>query len=425
MNSAYAMVLAFTVLLILGTPIAFAMSLAAVIAIGLFDPAPLVLLPQLFFTSTNNFSLLAIPLFIFAGALMAKGGITDLLVGFSRAMLGHFKGGLAQANILSNTCMAAVSGSATADVAAVGSIMIPAMSRSGYPPTFAVSVTSCAAMLATIIPPSVVAIIYATITGVSVGQLFLAGAIPGVVSALGMMILARFYASRFNMPSDPKASWTERLRSFSQAVPALMMPVIIVGGILGGIFTATEAGAVACAYALAYTLYKGKAQPGALYETVLEAAVTTGAALIVVGGCALFSWELVRSGATEAITSSIMTFSDDPRIVAALIIGFLLLLGTVMEPVPALILSGPLIVTAVSTFGLDPLSFGVACLMVLILGAVTPPVGILAMVACRIARIPYASTFRPIMPFILLWLGLIILIMYVPIISNFLPSLTG
>jgi len=423
MNSAYAMVLAFTVLLVLGTPIAFAMSLAAVFAIVLFDPAPLVLLPQLFFTSTNNFSLLAIPLFIAAGALMAQGGITDLLVMFSRAMLGHLKGGLAQANILSNTCMAAVSGSATADVAAVGSIMIPAMSKSGYPATFAVSVTSCAAMLATIIPPSVVAIIYATITGVSVGKLFLAGALPGVLSAIGMMALTRVYAVRFNMASDPKAGWGERARLFRQAIPALIMPLIIVGGILGGIFTATEAGAVACAYALAYTVYKKKASLGDLYRTILDAAVITGAALIVVGGCALFSWELVRSGATEAVTGAIMSFSDDPKVGAALIIGFLLLLGTVMEPVPALILSGPLIVTAVTAFGLDPLSFGVACLMALILGAVTPPVGILAMVACRIARIPYSSTFGPIIPFIFLWLGLIVLILYVPIISNFLPGL--
>ena len=230
------------------------------------------------------------------------------------------------------------------------------------------------------------------------------------------------YAIKYKMGSDPKASWTERLRLFWLSVPALIMPVIIVGGILGGIFTATEAGAVACAYALIYTIYKGKGQLSVLYSSLLDSAIITGAALIVVGGCALFSWELVRSGATEAATDAIMSFSDNPLVGAAMIIGFLLLLGTVMEPVPALILAGPLIVTAVGSYGLDPLSFGVACLMVLILGAVTPPVGILAMVACRIARIPYSSTFISIMPFILLWLALIVLILYVPIISNFLPS---
>lgn len=423
MENVYIMLSAFAVMLVLGVPIAFSMALAAALVVALFEQVPLLLLPQLFFTATDNFSLLAIPLFIGAGALMAQGKITDQLVDFSMSMLGHFRGGLAHANVLANTCMAAVSGSATADVAAVGSIMIPAMSKGGYKDTFAVCVTSSAAMLATIIPPSVVAIVYATVAGVSVGDLFIAGAVPGLLAAVGIMALISVYAHRLGMPIQPRRSWAMRGASALSATPALLMPVIIVGGILSGLFTATESGAVACVYAFLYTIFKRRANVKELYEVILGASTITGAVMIVVGGTALFSWELVRSGAIDSLMTGILALSTNSYVGALAIVSLLLALGTVMEPVPAVILAGPLINGAISSFHLDPLSFGVTCLMVLILGAITPPVGILAMVACRIANISYASTFKPIVPFIILWIFIMMVVLFVPSLSNFLPSL--
>ena len=421
--TAAVMLVVFIVLMTLGSPVGFSMGLAAVVAITAFEDVPLVLLPQLFYTSIDNFSLLAIPLFVFAGALMGLSGITNQLVTLARSLVGHLRGGLAQANVLTNTFMAAISGSAAADVAAVGSIMIPAMVRGGYDKPFAVAVTSSAAMLAPIIPPSIIAVIYSSVTGVSVGKLFLAGVIPGILCALAIMVLTWYYALRAGTPRDVRSTWATRGRALLTAAPALVMPGIILGGILGGIFTATEAGAVACVYALGYCIYRRCASVHAFYEAVMESALTTGTALIVLAGAALFSWVLVRTGMSETMMQMILGVSSNPAVVMALVLGMLFLVGIPMEPVPALVLTGPLLITAAKTMNFDPLSFGIAVIMMLIVGSVTPPVGVLAMIACRIAKIPYASTFRVILPFTLVWLAVIALVAYVPAIANLLPSL--
>ncbi len=421
--TAAVMTLIFFVLMTLGMPIGFAMGLAAVVAIAAFESAPLVLIPQLFYTSMDNFSLLAIPLFVFAGALMGLGGITEQLVTLARALVGHLRGGLAQANVLTSTFMSAISGSAAADVAAVGSVMIPAMDRAGYDKPFAVAVTSSAAMLAPIIPPSIIAVIYSSVTGVSVGKLFIAGVIPGVLCALAIMALNWYYAIRSDTPRDKKATWGARGRALMVAIPALLMPVLVLGGIMGGIFTATEAGAMACVYALAYCLLRRLTNGRVYYEAVMESALTTGTALVVLAGAALFSWVLVRTGMSAAMMDLILGVSSNPGVVMALVLGMLFLVGIVMEPVPALVLTGPLLVTAANTMNFDPLSFGIAVIMMLIVGSVTPPVGVLAMIACRIAKIPYSSTFLVIIPFTLVWLVVIGLVAYVPFISNWLPSL--
>ncbi|MDI1251583.1 TRAP transporter large permease [Thermomonas sp.] len=421
--TATVMILVFLVLMTLGTPIGFSMGLAAVVAIAAFESAPLILLPQLFYTSIDNFSLLAIPLFVFAGALMGLSGITEQLVALARSLVGHLRGGLAQANVLTNTFMSAISGSAAADVAAVGSIMIPAMTRAGYDKPFAVAVTSSAAMLAPIIPPSIIAVIYSSVTGVSVGKLFIAGVIPGIICAMAIMLLTWYYALRAGTPRDTKATFAQRGRAIVVAGPALLMPVLVLGGILGGIFTATEAGALACVYALIYCLFRMRTGASAFYEAVMESAITTGTALVVLAGAALFSWVLVRTGSSAAMMNMIMGVSNNPHVVMALVLGMLFFVGIVMEPIPALVLTGPLLVTAANAMNFDPLSFGIAVIMMLIVGSVTPPVGVLAMIACRIAKIPYSSTFRVIIPFTLVWLAVIALIAYVPSIANFLPSL--
>ncbi len=421
--TATVMMVVFLLLMTLGMPIGFAMSLAAVAALVLFETVPLLLLPQLFYTSIDNFSLLAIPLFVFAGSLMSIGGITDQIVTLARSLIGHRRGGLAQANVVSNTFMAAVSGSATADVAAISSIMIPAMAKAGYPKNFAVAVTSSAAMLAPVLPPSIIAVIYASLMGLSVGKLFLAGVVPGIICALAIMALTWYWAWRNNSPLDVRATWAERWQAFLKAAPALGMPVLIVGGIIGGFFTATEAGAFACVYAAVYCLQRRRASLAVVYKAILESALVAGTALVVLAGAALFSWVLIRSGASNGLINAIMGVSDDKYVVMAIILGVLFLIGIFMEPVPALVLTAPLLTTASKALGFDPMSFGIAVIMMLIVGSVTPPVGVLAMIACRIAQIPYSSTFGAIIPFILVWLVIIAVIAYVPILSNFLPNL--
>lgn len=419
----WAMTGAFVVFLLIGVPVAFAMSVSAVLALLVFSNVPLVLLPQLLYTSIDNFTLLAIPLFVFAGELMNAGGLTERIVRLSRSLVGHFRGGLAMANVTTNTFMAAISGSAAADVAAVGSMMIPAMTRAGYQPRFSVAVTSCAAMLAPIIPPSIIAVIYASLTGVSIGKLFLAGVVPGLLAAIGMMILTRHLAGTYGSTPDKRSNASERLAALWHGVPALVMPGVIVGGILGGIVTATEAGAVAVAYALFYGAANRKLSLRDLYRMIVSASVVTSSTLVVLGGAALFSWVLVRNGVAVEAIRWLKGLSDDPNVILLLVLGFLFILGLALEPVPALILSVPILNPIVQTMGFDPLSFGVAAIMTLVLGSVTPPVGVLAMIACRIAGIRYSSTFGVLVPYTVLWASVSIITAFVPFLANWLPSL--
>ena len=233
------MLAVFALLMAMGVPIGFCLALSAILKILLDGQLPVLILAQQYYEALDNFSLLAVPLFVLAGELMGVSGITERLVRMSRALIGHVRGGLAQANILTNMFMGAISGSALADLTAIGSMMIPAMKREGYRPDFAVAVTSCASMVAPIIPPSIIAVIYGSVTGVSIGDLFLGGVVPGALAGLGMLALVWFLAPRVGAAPTPPADWGERGRAVSSAVPALVMPLIIIGGILSGVFTPT------------------------------------------------------------------------------------------------------------------------------------------------------------------------------------------
>src|SRR4051812_45115095 len=332
------MLVLFSVFMVLGMPIAYCMGLAAILTVLADGQLPVLLLAQQFYDSLDNFSLLAVPLFILAGELMSVAGITERLVGLSRALIGHLRGGLAQANILTNMFMGAISGSALADLAAIGSMMIPAMKREGYKPAFAVAVTACAAMMAPIIPPSIIAVIYGSVTGVSIGALFLGGVIPGVLAGLTMMILTWFLAPRAGARPSPKAaSGAEIVSATRLALPALIMPAIIIGGILSGAFTPTEAGAVAALYALLFGLFGRKHTLASLYQNFSAAAETTASALITLGGAALFSWVLSRAGAGQLALQLMLSITNNPQLAMLVLIAFFFLLGTFLEPVPALI----------------------------------------------------------------------------------------
>lgn len=413
----------FAFCILAGLPLAFAMGLSAIVAIVVVDGQNIFIIPQRMVASLDSFALLAVPLFILAGELMNSGGITEKIVRFSRAVMGHLRGGLAQANILSNMFLAALSGSSLADLSAIGSMIIPAMTREGYKKSYSVAVTSCAALMAPIIPPSIIAVIYGSMTGVSIGSMFLGGAIPGIMAGLGIMFLARALAGKGGAKALPRESWRERGVAGRAAIPALAVPVIIVGGIRSGIFTPTEAGAFAVFYALLYGIVTRRQSPGSVYGQLIAAGVTTASALITLAGASLFSYVLVSSGFAQATLDVLVSLTQNKHIALLLIFLLLVVLGMFVETVSALILVVPILMPIVGHYGYDPIQFGIFTLMSLVLGGLTPPVGILAMVACRIAGIEYSKTFGMLMPFILWWATATLLVGYVPFLSTWLPSL--
>jgi len=413
----------FCVFMVLGMPIGYCMGLAAILAILFYGALPPLILAQQFYEALDNFSLLAVPLFVLAGELMKVAGITERLVNVSRALIGHFRGGLAQANILTNMFMGAISGSALADLTAIGSMMIPAMKREGYKPAFAVAVTACAAMMAPIIPPSIIAVIYGSVTGVSIGALFLGGVIPGVMAGLSMLVLAWWLAPSAGARPSVRANWQERGRATGRAIPAMVMPVIIIGGILSGAFTPTEAGAIAALYALLFGLFGRKFSFMSLYGNFSAAAALTGSALITLAGAGLFSWVLSRAGVGQVALQLMLSITSNPSLAMLVLIVFFFLLGTFLEPVPALIIVVPIMSPMIAHLGYDPVHFGIVTIMLLVLGSVTPPIGVLAMVACKIAGISYNESFGMLLPFILAWLLVILLVAFVPELVLWLPRL--
>ena len=413
----------FCIFMVLGLPIGYCMGLAAILAILYDGQLPVLILAQQFYEALDNFSLLAVPLFVLAGELMSVAGITERLVNMSRALIGHFRGGLAQANIMTNMFMGAISGSALADLTAIGSIMIPAMKREGYKPAFAVAVTACASMMAPIIPPSVIAVIYGSVTGVSVGALFLGGVFPGILAGVSMLMLAWYMAPGAGAHPSPRVGWGERGTATLRAAPAMLMPVIIIGGILSGAFTPTEAGAIAALYALLFGLAGRRHGFASLYRNFAAAAAMTAGALVTLAGAGLFSWVLSRAGVGQTTLQLMLSITSDPKLAMLILIVFFFLLGTFLEPVPALIIVVPIMGPLIAHLGYDPVHFGIVTIMLLVLGSVTPPVGVLAMVACKIAGISYNQSFRMLLPFTAAWLAVILLVAFVPELVLWLPRI--
>lgn len=413
----------FCVFMVLGMPIGYCMGLAAILAILFDGTLPPLILAQQFYEALDNFSLLAVPLFVLAGQLMSVAGITERLVNMSRALIGHFRGGLAQANIVTNMFMAAISGSALADLTAIGSMMIPAMKREGYKPAFAVAVTACAAMMAPIIPPSIIAVIYGSVTGVSIGRLFLGGVVPGILAGLSMLVLVWWLAPGAGARPSARVNWQVRRQETVRAVPAIFMPFIIIGGILSGVFTPTEAGAIAALYALLFGLAGRKFSFASLYGNFSAAAALTASVLITLAGAGLFSWVLSRAGVGQVALQLMLSITSNPSLAMLVLIVFFFLLGTFLEPIPALIIMVPIMGPMIAHLGYDPVHFGIVTIMLLVLGSVTPPIGVLAMVACKIAGISYNESFGMLVPFIAVWLLVILLVAFVPDLVLFLPRL--
>ncbi len=401
---------AFFLLLAIHLPVAFALGLAALAAIASSGTLPVSTLVTQMFSALDSYTLLAIPFFIAAGEIMNASGITDRLVVLSRALVGHVRGGLAHVTIVCNMFFSGISGSATADASALGSIMIPAMSRSGFARDFAVAVSASASAMGPIIPPSILMVIYGSIANVSIAQLFLGGVIPGVTVGLGLMLVAYLVARRRGYEAEERADWATAFRALRGSVLAIVMPLIILGGIFSGAFTPTEAGVMAVVYASLVGLFVYKSLTLFQLSLILvRSAITTATALFVLAAAGSFAWLLAWEGFGDMALELLLTLTSDPSAVVFLILGLVLVLGLVVEGIPVLVIMTPVLLPVISSIGTDPVHFGIVLVMAIVIGSVTPPVGILTYLSCAIAGIPVSRVFWSLWPFCAIMIGVLAL----------------
>ena len=408
------------VLVLLNVPIAVALGIAAVSAMlasqgtGILPNLALVM-----YNGATNFPLIAIPLFILAGAIMNTSGISRRLIAFASAILGFVRGGLAMVNVGASMFFAEISGSAVADVAAIGSVLMPAMKKKGYPGPFTAAVTSSSASIAIIIPPSIPMILYAVMAGTSVVQLFVAGIVPGVIGGLAMMGLCYWYAVRFNWPVEEVFQLRRVWATFKDAALAFLLPVIILGGIFGGLVTATEGAGLAVVAAIGIAFWYREINWKMLRTAVVDGAVQTAVVMLLVASSALLGVYLTEAQVPQRLAEAIAGFTTNPWAILALMNVFFLLIGLFLHSAAAIILVVPIVMPVVTAVGIDPVHFGLVVTLNLAIGQQTPPVASVLMTACSIAKENVWDVTRANLPFI----GVLLLVTYVPAVPLALVNL--
>ena len=414
--------LSFLVLVLINMPIAFALGIATLITLATSETLPLNSLVTRAFVGVDSFTLLAIPFFIAAGEIMNACGITERIVTLSRSIVGHIRGGLAHVTIVSNMFFSGISGSATADASALGSMMIPAMRKNGFDADYAVAVNAAASAMGPIIPPSIMMVIYGSIANVSIAQLFLGGFVPGIMVGLGLMIMAYVIARQRSYPAPARTELPPFLPSLRRASLALAMPIIILGGIFSGVFTATEAGVVAVVYAILVGSFVYKTlTPKKIANLFVQAAIVTATAMFLIAMATSFAWLLAWGGFGAAVLSVLSGISSDPVIAVMLMLGFILALGLFIEGIPILVIFTPVLLPVVLRLHVDPVYFGVALVMAVVIGSVTPPVGILTYICCSIAGITISQALRGLIPFCAVLVAVLALVVIFPQLILFIP----
>jgi len=412
-------------LVVLGVPIAYAIGIASLItALVIGIPLEAILLKVS--DGVDNFSLLAIPFFVFAGALMAEGGMAWRLVNFANIFVGFIRGGLAMVNILASMFFGGISGSSIADVSSIGSILIPMMKKQGYDDEFSVNITITSATQGIVIPPSHNAVIYSYAAGgaVSIAQLFLAGFIPGLMIGLSLMVLSFIMATRRNYPKGQLVPLREAIKISGQAFMGLITVIIIVGGVIGGIFTATESASVAVIYAFLVTLlvyrdFKVRQLPQ-LFHGVIN---TVCIVMILIGFASGFAYLMALMQVPAKATHFFLSISSNKYVILALINIMLLILGTIMDMAPLLLICTPILLPVVKSFGIDPVHFGIIMMLNLSIGLVTPPVGSTLFVGCAIGKVSIERVSRKLWPFWLSMFVILMLVTYFPVFSMWIPML--
>ena len=418
----------FIFLMAAGMPVVFALLVGPGLSLAFEGEQALysALLSRLY-NGMDSFPLMALPFFILAGQLMNSGGITRSIVDFSQSMIGHVRGGLAQVNILSSVLFAGLSGSAVADTSALSKIFIPAMERNGYSRSFAAAITAASSVIGPIIPPSGIMILYAFIMNVSVAGLFAAGLVPGLLISAGLMIATSFISKKRNYPvAGRKATWRERGQSFRKTALALLTPVILLGGILAGIFTPTEAAAVAAFYALVVTLFLTRTlRFKELPSIFIESALQSGVILLLVGASVVFAWIITISGLAGMVANGMMQTSDNVYVLLFLANLFLFFVGMFLDAGPAVLILGPVLGPLFVAMGVDPIHFAVVMCVNVTVGLATPPLGLVLFVAASVSGERIEVIARQMLPFLAVEVAVIFLITYFPALSLTLPRLLG
>lgn len=418
------LMLVFGIGVIIGMPVAFAMGIAAATTFW-FEGFPMLLTFQRATAGVAVFSLLAIPFFVLAGEIMLHGGIAARLVRLASALVGHFKGGLAMVNIFSSMLFGGISGSAVADISALGSILVPVMKERGYRPDFAVNVTVTSSIAGIVIPPSHNMIIFAVAAGggLSVSQLFLAGVVPGILMCISLAVAAYMLSVKHNYPSEPFPGWREVARTAKGAVPGFMTAVIIVGGTLSGVFTVTESGAFGAIYAIVLTTVFYRSLTWEKFLQAITGTVrTTAMVMILIAFASSFAYLLALYQVPTRLSETLVLVSDNPIIILLMINVILLILGMIMDMAALILICTPIFLPIATGLGMDPTQFGIMMLMNLGLGLCTPPVGTCLFVGCAVGKIKIEEAMKSIWPFYLAILAALILVTYVPAISLWLPS---
>ncbi len=409
--------------LAIGLPVAVTLGLSSM-AYLLFADIPLVVIPQKMYAGMDSFVLLCIPGFILAGNLMNSGGITERIIRFANALVGWMRGGLAQANIAASMLFGGISGTAVADVASVGGMMIPGMKKAGYPGDFSAAVTAASSTVGPMIPPSVPMIIVGSLSGLSVGKLFLAGAIPGLLMGFAMMVTTYFIARKKNFPREAWQGMRELFSSFTGAIWAIAMTGLIVGGLLIGVTTPTETAVVACLYAALVGLFIYRELPVArIPRIIIDSAISSAGILVLVGTANVFGWILVSERIPQMLADTVLSITTNKFLVILLINLLLLFVGMFMETIAALIILFVPLQALAMAVGIDPIHFACFAVLNLMIGLTTPPVGVCLFVASNIARLPLSPVIRAITPYILTNIVVLLMVSYWAPLATWLPNL--
>ncbi|KAA1261343.1 Sialic acid TRAP transporter permease protein SiaT [Rubripirellula obstinata] len=420
------LVVVFALLLVMDVPIAVAIALSTFVAILAEGSSPSVVVAANMVSGVNSFALLAIPFFILSGHLMGRGGMASRLIDFAGTLVGFFPGGLAYVNTLTCMLFGSISGSAAAAVSSVGGFMIPEMNRKGYNREFNVAVTTTAATTGLLIPPSNIMIVYSVAAGsVSIAAMFMAGVLPGLVTGLFIMLVCGAFAIKNKYPREPRSSFKEILVSFKRAFLSLFLIIIVIGGILAGVFTATEAAAIAVVYALLLSVvFYREIKISELPDLLLQTGITTAVVMLLIGASSGMSWIMTMANIPQTVSATLLGMSENPIIILLTINVLLLCVGTFMDMTPAVLIFTPIFLPVVERLGMHPVHFGIMMIANLCIGLCTPPVGTCLFIGCGVGKTTIAKVTKYMLPFFVSMVLALLVITYVPATSLWLPVQT-
>ena len=416
-------------LLIIGVPIAFVLGIATTIYLLTTDTAPLSAIPQRLFAGLDQFVLMSIPFFILSGALMNEAQLTSRLVQFANHLVGRWRGGLAQVNVLSSMFFGGITGAATADVAALGPILIPAMEKQGYRRDFATAVTVASSLCGPLIPPSIPMLVYGISSGTSIGALFLAGATPGVAVGVAMLTLNRYLLRNMPLTASPagRTSWVTKSQdffaSFRVALLALLMPVIIVGGVIGGVVQPTESMLVTVLYFINVGMAIRTLKVRAMWKLLASAAIVSATIMLIVAAANLLGWVLAFERVPQAVADGFLAITDNRWVFLLLVMALLLIVGLFLETSGAIIILTPVLLPAALAYGFDPIHFGVILVFGLVIGLLTPPVGLCLFIGCSVGNVTIEQLTKALLPFLALIVAVYVVFAFWPAASLWLPKL--